>query len=195
MNLILFGPPAAGKGTQAKRLVETRGMVQLSTGDMLRAARASGSELGDRVAGIMDRGELVTDEIVIALIEERLPQTEAAGGAIFDGFPRTLAQAEALDAMLRGRGGKIDLVLRLRVDDDALMKRIEGRFAAEGRADDNPASFAIRLNAYNTQTAPLLPYYAGQGKLVEVDGMASIEQVAAAIDEALAGLTALNSAT
>ena len=187
MNLILFGPPAAGKGTQAKRLVETRGMVQLSTGDMLRAARASGSELGDRVAGIMDRGELVTDEIVIALIEERLPETEAAGGAIFDGFPRTLAQAQALDAMLQGRGGKIDLVLRLKVDDAALMQRIEGRFAAEGRADDNPESFAIRLNAYNTQTAPLLPYYADQGKLVELDGMATIEQVSAAIDQALAG--------
>ena len=187
MNLILFGPPAAGKGTQAKRLVETRGMVQLSTGDMLRAARASGSELGDMVAGIMDRGELVTDEIVIALIEERLPETEAAGGAIFDGFPRTLAQAQALDAMLQGRGGKIDLVLRLKVDDAALMQRIEGRFAAEGRADDNPESFAIRLNAYNTQTAPLLPYYADQGKLVELDGMATIEQVSAAIDQALAG--------
>jgi len=185
MNLILFGPPAAGKGTQAKRLVETRGMVQLSTGDMLRAARASGSELGDMVAGIMDRGELVTDEIVIALIEERLPETTAAGGAIFDGFPRTLAQAEALDTMLQGRGEKIDVVLRLKVDDEALMKRIEGRFAAEGRADDNPESFKIRLNAYNTQTAPLLPYYAEQGKLVELDGMASIDAVAAAIDKAL----------
>jgi adenylate kinase len=185
MNLILFGPPAAGKGTQAKRLVETRGMVQLSTGDMLRAARASGSELGDMVAGIMDRGELVTDEIVIALIEERLPEAEAAGGAIFDGFPRTLAQAEALDKMLAGRGAKIDKVLRLKVDDDALLKRIEGRFLAEGRADDNPESFKIRLNAYNTQTAPLLPYYEGQGKLVELDGMASIDQVAAGIDKAL----------
>jgi len=104
MNLILFGPPAAGKGTQAKRLVEQRDMVQLSTGDMLRAARSSGSELGLRVAGIMDRGELVSDDIVIALIEEKLPSTEAAGGAIFDGFPRTVAQAEALDAMLAGRG-------------------------------------------------------------------------------------------
>lgn len=185
MNLILFGPPAAGKGTQAKRLVETRGMVQLSTGDMLRAARASGSELGQRVAGIMDRGELVTDEIVIALIEERLPETEAAGGAIFDGFPRTLAQAEALDAMLAKRGAKIDSVLRLKVDDAQLVKRIEGRFAAEGRADDNPESFKIRLNAYNTQTAPLLPYYEEQGKLTELNGMASIDEVAASIDKAL----------
>src|SRR4051812_4003724 len=115
MNLILFGPPAAGKGTQAKRLVSGRGMVQLSTGDMLRAARASGTELGQRVAGVMDRGELVTDDIVIALIEERLPEAEAAGGAIFDGFPRTLAQAQALDSMLNSRGSKIDKVIRLKV--------------------------------------------------------------------------------
>jgi adenylate kinase len=185
MNLILFGPPAAGKGTQAKRLVEKRGMVQLSTGDMLRAARASGSELGNRVAGIMDRGELVTDEIVIALIEERLPDAEAAGGAIFDGFPRTLAQAQALDIMLKGRGARIDKVLQLKVDDAALLKRIEGRFAAEGRADDNPESFKIRLNAYNTQTAPLLGYYEDQGKLAILDGMAPIDAVAASIDEAL----------
>ena len=185
MNLILFGPPAAGKGTQAKRLVETRGMVQLSTGDMLRAARASGSELGDRVAGIMDRGELVTDEIVIALIEERLPEAESAGGAIFDGFPRTLAQAEALDAMLKGRGAKIDQVIQLKVDDAQLLERIAGRFAAEGRADDNPESFKVRLNAYNTQTAPLLGYYEDQGKLTVLDGMASIDQVAVSIDKVL----------
>jgi len=185
MNLVLFGPPAAGKGTQAKRLVEERGMIQLSTGDMLRAARASGTELGKRVAGVMDRGELVTDEIVIALIEEQLPRTEAAGGAIFDGFPRTLAQAEALDILLQGRGSKVDKVIRLKVDDAALVKRIEGRFAAEGRPDDNPESFKVRLSAYNSQTAPLLPYYAGQGKLTEVNGMVSIEAVAAAIDKAL----------
>ena len=185
MNLILFGPPGAGKGTQAKRLVEQRHMVQLSTGDMLRAAIASGSELGKRVSGIMERGELVSDEIVVALIEERLPETEAAGGAIFDGFPRTLAQAQALDAMLAHRGSKIDLVIRLKVDDEALKKRIAGRFAESGRPDDNPESFVIRLNAYNTQTAPLLPYYQGQGKLVEVDGMGSVDAVAAAIDKAL----------
>jgi adenylate kinase len=187
MNLILFGPPAAGKGTQAKRLVEGRGMVQLSTGDMLRAARASGTELGQRVAGVMDRGELVTDEIVIALIEEQLPRAEAAGGAIFDGFPRTLAQAEALDELLKGRGAKIDLVIRLKVDDAALVKRIESRFAAEGRSDDNPESYKVRLAAYGSQTAPLLPYYEGQGKLVEVDGMANVDAVASAIDRALNG--------
>jgi adenylate kinase len=186
MNLILFGPPAAGKGTQAKRLVEQRGMVQLSTGDMLRAAKASGTELGKRVAGIMDRGELVSDEIVIALIEEQLPRTEAAGGAIFDGFPRTLAQGQALDILLKERGKKIDLVVRLKVDDEALIKRIEGRFLAEGRPDDNPEAFKVRLAAYNSQTAPLLPYYEGQGKLIEIDGMASIDEVATQIDQALA---------
>jgi adenylate kinase len=185
MNLILFGPPAAGKGTQAKRLVESRKMVQLSTGDMLRAAIASGSELGKRVAGVMERGELVTDEIVIELIEQRLPEAEAAGGAIFDGFPRTLAQAEALDAMLEHRSSRIDLVVRLKVDDEALMTRIAGRYAESGRPDDNPESFKVRLDAYNTQTAPLLPYYEGQNKLIEVDGMGSVETVAAAIDEAL----------
>jgi adenylate kinase len=185
MNLILFGPPAAGKGTQAKRLVEGRNMVQLSTGDMLRAAIASGSELGKRVEGIMQRGELVSDAIVIELIESRLPEAEATGGAIFDGFPRTLAQAEALDAMLKGRGAQIDLVVRLKVDDEALKRRIAGRFAESGRPDDNPESFGIRLNAYNTQTAPLLPYYEAQGKLVEVDGMGTVEQVASAIDGAL----------
>ncbi len=185
MNLILFGPPAAGKGTQAKRLVDGKNMVQLSTGDMLRAAIASGSDLGQRVSGIMQRGELVSDEIVIELIEGRLPEAEAAGGAIFDGFPRTLAQAEALDAMLAGRGAKIDLVVRLKVDDEALKTRIAGRFAESGRPDDNPESFVIRLNAYNTQTAPLLPYYQAQGKLVEVDGMGAVAAVAAGIDAAM----------
>jgi len=185
MNLILFGPPAAGKGTQAKRLVEARKMVQLSTGDMLRAAIASGSELGRRVAGIMERGDLVSDEIVIELIEQRLPEAEAAGGAIFDGFPRTIAQAQALDEMLEHRGSRIDLVIRLKVEDEALMQRVAGRYAESGRPDDNPESFKVRLDAYNTQTAPLLPYYQTHKKLVQVDGMGSIGQVAAAIDEAL----------
>jgi adenylate kinase len=185
MNLILFGPPAAGKGTQAKRLVTSRKMVQLSTGDMLRAAIASGSELGKRVSGIMERGDLVSDEIVIELIEQRLPEAEAAGGAIFDGFPRTLAQAQALDIMLEHRGSRIDLVVRLKVDDEALMKRIAGRYAESGRPDDNPESFKVRLGAYNDQTAPLLPYYENHKKLVEVDGMGTVEAVAAAIDTAL----------
>jgi adenylate kinase len=185
LNIILFGPPAAGKGTQAKRLVSGRRMVQLSTGDMLRAARSSGSELGRKVAGIMDRGELVSDDIVIALIEEALEASPAPGGAIFDGFPRTVAQAEALDALLARRGSKIDKVLRLAVDDGALVARIAKRFKEEGRSDDNPEAFKVRLKAYNEQTAPLLPFYRKQGKLVEIDGMRTIEQVAEAIDRAL----------
>ena len=185
MNLVLFGPPAAGKGTQAKRLVEERGMVQLSTGDMLRAAIASGSELGERVKGIMARGDLVSDDIVIAMIEERLPETEAAGGAIFEGFPRTVAQAEALDAMLARRGARIDRVVRLKVDDVALIERIAKRFADQGRPDDNPETYQVRLKAYNDQTAPLLPYYERQGTLSEVDGMGAVDVVASAIDKAL----------
>jgi len=186
MNIILFGPPAAGKGTQAKRLVEGRGMVQLSTGDMLRAAIASGSELGLKVKDVLARGDLVTDEIVIALIEARLPEVEAAGGAIFDGFPRTVAQAEALDGMLAKRGAQIDRVIRLKVDDAALTERITKRFEEQGRADDNPETFKDRLSVYNANTAPLLPYYEAQGKLSEVDGMGDIASVASAIDAAMA---------
>ena len=185
MNLILFGPPAAGKGTQAKRLVEEKGMVQLSTGDMLRAAIASGSDLGLKVKDVLARGDLVTDEIVIALIEARLPEAEAAGGAIFDGFPRNVAQAEALDAMLAKRGAQIDRVVRLKVDDQALTARIAKRFAEQGRPDDNPETFKDRLGVYNAQTAPLLPYYEAQGKLTEIDGMGDIATVSAAIDAAL----------
>jgi adenylate kinase len=185
MNLILFGPPAAGKGTQAKRLVETRGMVQLSTGDMLRAAIASGSELGAKVKDVLARGDLVTDEIVIALIEDRLPEAEAAGGAIFDGFPRTVPQAEALDAMLARRGARIDRVVRLKVDDAALTARITKRFEEQGRPDDNPDTFKDRLAVYNRNTAPLLPYYEAQGLLTEIDGMGSIAEVASAMDGAL----------
>lgn len=185
MNLVLFGPPAAGKGTQAKRLVQERGLIQLSTGDMLRAARASGTELGQKVAGIMDRGDLVSDEIVVALIEEQLDSHPDAKGFIFDGFPRTVEQAKALDAALEKRGHAVDRVIRLRVDDDALMDRITKRFAEEGRKDDNPESFSIRLENYNKQTAPLLPYYAAQGKLSEVDGMADIETVSSNINRVL----------
>ncbi len=185
MNLVLFGPPAAGKGTQAKRLVADKGLVQLSTGDMLRAAIAAQSDLGKQVQAIMEAGDLVSDQIVIALIEEQLPAAEKAGGAIFDGFPRTLAQAQALDIMLKGRGARIDRVIRLKVDDDVLVGRVAKRFAEAGRADDNPESFKVRLAAYNTQTAPLLPYYEGQGKLVELDGMLDVSAVAAEIDAAL----------
>ncbi len=186
MNLILFGPPAAGKGTQAKRLVDTRGMVQLSTGDMLRAAIAAESELGLKVKSLLAAGTLVSDDIVIALIKERLPEAEAAGGAIFDGFPRTVAQAEALDAMLAERGAKIDKVVRLKVDETALVARIEKRFAEQGRSDDNPDVYRDRLKVYNAQTAPLLPYYAAQEKLFEVDGMGAVEDVASRIDAVLA---------
>ncbi len=185
MNIVLFGPPAAGKGTQAKRLVNERGMVQLSTGDMLRAAKASGSDLGKRVAAVMDSGQLVSDEIVIDLIEERLPETEAAGGAIFDGFTRTTGQARALDEMLARRGSRIDKVVRLVVDGDALMQRLTTRFIEEGRADDNPEAFKTRLEAYDAMTAPLIPFYRDQGKLVEVDGLGSIDDVAAGIAAAL----------
>jgi adenylate kinase len=185
VNLILFGPPAAGKGTQAKRLVEQRGFVQLSTGDMLRAARASGSDLGQRVARIMDEGGLVSDEIVIDLIAEQLSARAGAPGFIFDGFPRTIGQAEALDQLLQSRSEQVDLVIRMRVDDERLLARVTRRFEEQGRADDNPATFSRRLERYYEDTAPLVPLYAERGVLVEVDGMGSIETVATSIDAAL----------
>ena len=186
MNIVLFGPPAAGKGTQAKRLVSEYGLIQLSTGDMLRAARAAGTELGNKVAEIMDSGSLVSDEIVIALIENQLDTNRDANGFIFDGFPRTVAQAEALDASLKARGKKVDTVIRLCVDDKALVSRVTKRFEEEGRKDDNPETFVKRLDAYNRDTAPLLPYYSAQGKLTEVNGMAEIESVASDIARVLA---------
>lgn len=185
LNLVLFGPPAAGKGTQAKRLVEGRGLVQLSTGDMLRAAIKSGSELGQKVEGIIKAGDLVSDEIVIALIEEQLDAQAGAAGFIFDGFPRTVAQAEALDAALNKRSESVDSVIRLKVDDAAILGRIAKRFEEQGRKDDNPETFKHRLDTYNKQTAPLLPFYSAQGKLTEVDGMQGIEEVAASITEVL----------
>lgn len=185
MNIILFGPPAAGKGTQAKRLVADRNMVQLSTGDMLRAAIAAETELGRKVKDILASGSLVSDEIVIGLIEENLAAAEAAGGAIFDGFPRTIAQAQALDVMLKERGAAIDRVIRLKVDEPALVARIEKRFKDQGRPDDNPETYKERLAVYNAQTAPLLPYYAEQGKLFEVDGMGDVDEIAARISAAL----------
>jgi len=186
MNIILLGPPGAGKGTQAQRLVEERGMVQLSTGDMLRAARTSGTEMGKRVAEVMDRGDLVTDEIVIGLIEERL-ESDTGAGFIFDGFPRTLAQADALGALLDEHGATLDAAIELQVNDDILIDRIVGRAteaAAAGqpvRADDNAESLKTRLLAYYKQTSPLIGYYHAKGKLVSVDGLGSMDEVATAI--------------
>jgi adenylate kinase len=211
-NLILLGPPGAGKGTQARLLAEGRGLTQLSTGDMLREARASGSPMGRKVAEVMDRGELVTDEIVIGLIEERLAAS-AGPGFIFDGFPRTLAQADALGALLDRMGQTLDAVIEMRVDDDALVARITARSTcascgevyndltrpvpADGRcvtcggteftrrADDNEASLRTRLLAYYKQTSPLIGYYHAKGKLASVDGLGEIDTVAAAIARVL----------
>jgi adenylate kinase len=186
MNIILLGPPGAGKGTQAKVLTDTRGMVQLSTGDMLRAARTSGTEMGRRVAEVMDRGELVTDEIVIGLIRERLQQG-AAGGFVFDGFPRTLAQADALNALLADVGQTLDAVIELRVDDEVLVHRVvnraeQARAAGQPvRADDNAESLRTRLLEYYKKTSPLIGYYHAHGKLTPVDGLAEIGDVTTAI--------------
>lgn len=190
MNLVLFGPPGAGKGTQSKILAETRGLPQLSTGEMLRAAIAEQSALGRSSKALMDKGLLVPDQTVIAVVAERYDQPDCAKGAVFDGFPRTIAQAEALDRLLGERGRKIDLVLELKVDDDALLARVKSRIAADGpvRADDNPETLKKRLNVYYESTAPLLDYYRAQGKLRTVDGMAPIDevarQIAATLDEA-----------
>ncbi len=187
MNLVLFGPPGAGKGTQAKLLTEKRGLPQLSTGDMLRAAVTAGSAMGLRVKAILEKGELVSDELVIDIIGQRYDQPDCAHGAVFDGFPRTIPQAEALDAMLAARGRKIDLVLELKVDDAMLLSRVEARIKAGGvlRSDDTPETLAHRLGVYYKNTAPLLDFYRGQGKLKTVDGMAPITEVTAAIDAAL----------
>ena len=185
MNLILFGPPGAGKGTQAQRLVRERGMVQLSTGDMLRAAQSSGSELGRRVKAVMDAGHLVSDDIVIDLIAEKLREADRKGGAIFDGFPRTVAQAQALDELLQSRGGRVDSVIRLVVDEQELLARISKRYADQGRPDDNPETFKTRVDAYMRQTRPLVPYYQNHGCLTEIDGMQPVDVVAGEVDQAL----------
>jgi len=213
MNVILFGPPGAGKGTQAQRLEKQRKLVQLSTGDMLRAAVASGSELGKTAKKIMDAGQLVPDDIMVRMIADRIDQPDARGGFILDGFPRTTGQAQALDDMLAKKKLKIDHVIEMKVDDDALVERISGRYSCakcgavyhdkfqrpkkagvcdscgstefKRRSDDKAETVRARLDAYHRETAPLLPYYRNKGLLRSVDGMASIEAVAASIDKVL----------
>ncbi|MGI8525944.1 MAG: adenylate kinase [Pseudolabrys sp.] len=191
MRLILLGPPGAGKGTQAQRLVKQHRIVQLSTGDMLRAAVAAGTPVGLQAKGIMERGGLVPDEVVVAIIADRIGQADAKRGFVLDGFPRTVPQAQALDKLLAERGLKLDGVIELKVDEGILLKRIENRVAEmtarseQLRADDNPDVLKGRLAAYRAQTAPLAGYYAGKRMLKSVDGMAPVEQVSAAIGRLL----------
>jgi adenylate kinase len=191
MRIILLGPPGAGKGTQAKILTERHNIPQLSTGDMLRAAVAAGTEVGKRAKAVMDAGGLVSDEIVNQIVSERIDQPDCANGFILDGYPRTVPQAEALGLMLKDKGLRLDGVVNLRVDEAALVGRLESRvretLAAGGkvRADDNPESFKKRLVEYREKTAPLAEYYKGTGDLRSVDGMASMEKVTAAIEAVL----------
>lgn len=215
MNVILLGPPGAGKGTQAKILEQKHGLKQLSTGDMLRAAAAQGTEMGKRAKEVMDRGELVSDDIVVGIIAERLNQADLSKGFILDGFPRNTAQAEALDRMLKSKGMKIDKVIELKVDDEELTRRIAGRYSCARcnrayhdtlaptkrpgvcdacgstefirRPDDNEQTVRDRLKVYHSQTAPLIAHYGRKGALKAVDGMADIEEVARQIERSLKG--------
>ena len=180
MNLILLGPPGCGKGTQAQILQDRFGAVQLSTGEMLREAAKAGTELGKKAEALMNAGKLVPDDLIVSMIAERIADADCANGFILDGFPRTVAQAKALDAMLKEKGLKLDHVIELEVDEGALFARIEGRAAESGgaaRADDNPQTLKKRLAVYRQQTAPILPYYRKTGRLDSVDGMQSIDQV------------------
>lgn len=192
MKIILFGPPGAGKGTQAKRIEEKYNIRQLSTGDMLRSEVASGSDLGKILKAIMDGGQLVPDDVMVKLISYAIDSDECANGFILDGFPRTLAQAEALDAMLAATDNEIDHVVVLKVDDGALLARIENRAKETGgaRSDDNADTLKKRLKVYHDQTAPVLPYYKKQGLLREIDGMKSIDDVTAQVEKALSGRAA-----
>lgn len=193
MRLILLGPPGAGKGTQAQRLVEKHGIPQLSTGDMLRAAVKAGTPVGLKAKAVMESGGLVSDDIVVGIVADRIEEADAKKGFILDGFPRTVGQAQALDRMLAGKGLKLDHVLELVVDEKALLKRIENRAAetvkAGGtvRADDNPDAFKVRLDAYKAQTAPVSAYYAKTGALKQIDGMQPIDAVTAALGKAISG--------
>ncbi len=187
MIIALFGAPGAGKGTQAERLVAERGLVQLSSGDMLRAAISAGTELGLRAKGIIDRGDLVPDDIIVGMVAARIDDHDCAKGVILDGFPRTVTQAYALDEMLSGKGLSLDYFIEIEVDDAALFERIENRAAKTGgaRGDDNAATLRRRLAVYHERTAPLLPYYDKKKVLRSVDGMNSVDEVAAQIDAIL----------
>ena len=192
MNIILLGPPGAGKGTQAKILEEAHGVVQLSTGDMLRAAVASGGELGQQAKAVMDAGHLMPDDIMIQIISARIDQPDCVNGFILDGFPRTTAQAEALANMLSEKGLKLDFVIEIAVDDEILVDRINSRVAqmpeAERRSDDNEETLRKRLGVYHEQTAPILPFYRDLGMLKRVDGMASIEEVTRQIEQVVSAV-------
>ena len=186
MRLVLLGPPGSGKGTQATRLKEHLGIAHISTGDLLRAEVAAGTELGKQAKAVMDAGNLVSDDILLGMLESRLGQPDVAKGFILDGYPRNVAQANALDVLLAKIGQPLDAVVQLDVDSERLVQRIAGRAAEQGRADDNPESVRQRLKVYTDQTAPVIDFYRQQGELTVVDGVGSLDEVFTRITEALA---------